>query len=156
MKTNKPDAYCILKGSREYRNLKGIVYMIQKDNGVLIKIHITGFPVGVVRCNQPIASIHIHEGTRCTGTRENPFQDALAHYNPNNCDHPYHAGDLGNLFINKDRSATLSMINDRFTIKDVLNKTMILHYDFDDFKTQPNGNSGERIACGIILKYPNN
>ena len=147
---NKPTAYCILKGNRDYRNLKCLVLFYENNHTNIIKITLSNFPVNRSVCNQSIIGIHIHEGISCTGTRENPFYDALEHYNPNHCNHPYHSGDLGNIFINNDGSALLSMTNDRFEIKDVINKTMILHKDIDDFITQPGGNSGERIACGII------
>ena len=155
MKINKnADAICMLQGSREYRNLRGICMLYQTDQGVMIRVNIKGYPMpSRIRCNQPIVGFHIHEGESCTGNRNNPFADAKGHYNPNNCDHPYHAGDLGNLFINRDGSALMSLLSDRFTVNDVIGKTMILHKDLDDFKTQPSGNSGEMIACGVIRRY---
>ena len=49
----------------------------------------------------------------------------------------------------------MSMLNDRFTVEEVLGRVMILHQDLDDFKTQPSGNSGEMIACGVIRPFTN-
>ena len=147
---NQLKAVCILKGNNAYKNLKGLVLFYELEDSYLIKISISRFPVSSKVCNQPILGIHIHEGISCTGSPKNPFEDALGHYNPNNCNHPYHAGDLGNLFINKDGSAYKSMRIDRFELKDVLNKTIILHENSDDFRSQPAGDSGNRIACGII------
>lgn len=154
MKINrKLSAYCRLTGSRDYPALKGTVLFYQVDNKVWVTIQMSGFRVDRTRCNQPIASLHIHEGNRCTGTRTNPFRDALEHYNPDDCNHPFHAGDLGNLFINKDGTVMMSILTDRFTIDEIMNKTMIVHKGIDDFKTQPSGNSGDRIACGVIRRY---
>lgn len=158
MKINKKaDAVCMLQGSREYRNLRAVCMLHQTNEGVLIRMNVRGFPISNrIRCNQPIVAFHIHEGKSCTGNSRNPFADAKGHYNPNNCSHPYHAGDLGNLFINRNGSAFMSMLNDRFTVEEVLGRVMILHQDLDDFKTQPSGNSGKMIACGVIRPFTNN
>lgn len=147
----KADAICVLQGSHEYPQLKGVVLMYQHDQGVLLKVSIKGYPVSKpIQCNQPIIAIHIHEGKRCSGNRREPFADAKGHYNPDRCPHPYHAGDLGNLMINKNGTAYMSMRNDRFTVEDVMGRVMILHQSFDDFTTQPSGNSKAMIACGVI------
>lgn len=149
MKT-KQTAICRLMGSNEYPNLRGIVLFTQNENNVLVRISISNFPVTRNKCNQAIASLHIHNGNLCTPRRRPAFTNAQEHFNPNNCRHPYHAGDLGNIFINQDGSARLNIIIDRFTLDEINNKTIILHINKDDFTTQPSGNSGERIACGII------
>ena len=142
-----PIAYCLLKGNKQYKDLKGLV-LIYDDN--LIKITISKFPVNNLKCSQSIIAIHIHEGKECNS--QNSFESALGHYNPNKCEHPYHAGDLGNLFVNKDGTVLMMMKYDRFDINDIIGRTIILHSKFDDFKTQPSGDSGERIACGIIKR----
>ncbi len=54
----------------------------------------------VASCGQRIFGFHIHEGTRCSGTSVDHFADAGSHYNPSNCPHPMHAGDLPPLFVN--------------------------------------------------------
>ena len=151
MKT-KQMAICRLIGSKEYTNLRGVVLFIQNDENVLVRISISNFPVNKRNCNQSIASLHIHNGSSCTPNTNPAFTNALEHYNPNNCNHPYHAGDLGNLFINKNGTARVDMITDRFSVNEIMNKTVILHMNKDDFTTQPSGNSGNRIACGIIRK----
>lgn len=154
MKKNHPEAICILKGSREYPELTGVALFNERAEGVSIRIQVKGFPVPRrIRCNQPICALHIHEGSQCRGTRNQPFENAKGHFNPNHCPHPYHAGDLGNLFINRNGTAFMSLISDRFTVNEVMNRVMIIHRDLDDFTTQPSGNSGEMIACGVIKPY---
>lgn len=151
--TTKADAICILQGSRDYPQLKGVVLMHQREQGVLLKVSIKGYPVPRrIQCNQPIIAIHIHEGKSCSGNQKEPFADAKGHYNPHRCPHPYHAGDLGNLMINKNGTAYMCMINDRFSVEEVIGRVMILHQSFDDFTTQPSGNSKTMIACGVISK----
>jgi len=78
-----------------------------------------------------------------------PFPQSGTHYNPNNCPHPYHAGDMPPLF-GADGYAFLSFVTSRFTANEVIGKTIIIHSQPDDFKTQPSGDSGEKIACGVI------
>lgn len=151
MKENKIDALCLLQGNKEYQNLRAIVMFKQTDKGVLLKVSLKNYPISSrIKCNQPLIAMHLHEGKSCSGTKEEPFKNALGHFNPDNCPHPYHAGDLGNLFINRDGTAFMSMLNDRFKLKEALGKTLILHANPDDFTTQPSGNSGAMIACGII------
>ena len=71
------------------------------------------------------------------------------HYNPNNCLHPYHAGDLPPLLENQGY-AYMRVLVDKFKISDIIGKTVIIHDSPDDFNTQPSGNSGKKIACGVI------
>ena len=146
------DAICVLKGNREYRDLKGLVLFYED----LVKISISNFPVVTSKCNQSIVGIHIHEGNVCNKNMIPVFDSAKGHYNPDNCNHPYHAGDLGNLFINKDGSALMIFKNDRFKVNNIIGRTVILHSKLDDFSTQPTGASGDRIACGIIKKFISN
>ena len=76
----------------------------------------------------------------------------MTHYNPNQCAHPYHAGDLPPLF-GSNGYAFEAFLTDRFTVSEVIGRTVIIHSKPDDFSTQPSGNSGEKIACGEIRKY---
>lgn len=90
-------------------------------------------------------------GTSCTGNLDDEFADAKTHYNPTNCPHPYHAGDLPPLIENNGYSYMSVLIN-KFKIEDIIGKVIIIHDMPDDFKTQPSGNSGTKIACGKIVK----
>ena len=109
----------------------------------------------VASCGQRIFGFHIHEGTRCSGTSVDHFADAGSHYNPSNCPHPMHAGDLPPLFVNNGR-AWFATITPQFTVSDVIGHTVIVHSDPDDFHTRPSGNSGEKIACGMIKRVDGN
>lgn len=149
----KSQAFCRISGSMEYSSIHGIVFFNETSAGVQMKAIINGLPVpAIVRCNQPIFGFHIHEGNACSGTTEEPFKNALGHYNPNHCPHPYHAGDLPPLFANQNGNAEMSFITDRFTIEEIIDRVMIIHLNPDDFHTQPSGNSGPMIACGKITK----
>ena len=106
----------------------------------------------VASCGQRIFGFHIHEGTRCSGTSVDHFADAGSHYNPSNCPHPMHAGDLPPLFVNNGR-AWFATITPQFTVS---GHTVIVHSDPDDFHTRPSGNSGEKIACGMIKRVDEN
>ena len=109
----------------------------------------------VASCGQRIFGFHIHEGTRCSGTSVDHFADAGSHYNPSNCPHPMHARDLPPLFVNNGR-AWFATITPQFTVSDVIGHTVIVHSDPDDFHTRPSGNSGEKIACGMIKRVDEN
>lgn len=144
----KANAEAHVSGSGKYPALKGIVRFYQTCGGVLVRAEITGLPVGKA-CKDRIFAFHIHEGTQCAGNDKDPFADAKGHYNPQNCPHPYHAGDMPPLF-GVNGSALSVFLTGRFTVREILGKAVIIHAMPDDFTTQPSGNAGEKIACGII------
>ena len=145
-----PDAVALLSGSNEYPGLHGLVSFCQTDMGVIVTSEVWGLPDSELQnCMNPIFAMHIHSGTSCSGNAEDPFANAGTHYNPLNCHHPAHAGDLPPLFSNKGL-AWSSVLTDRFTVHSILGKTLIIHSQPDDFTTQPSGNSGKKIACGVI------
>ena len=78
-----------------------------------------------------------------------PFPLSGAHYNPGECEHPHHAGDLPPLFGCNGYAMSV-FLTDRFLVDDVIGKTLIIHDRPDDFKTQPAGDAGEKMACGVI------
>ena len=146
---HRPDAAATIKGSVAYPHLRGTVAFYQLNNEVLVTADVEGFPNTNGKCLYPVYAMHIHSGSSCTGGAADPFADAGTHYNPEGCAHPFHAGDLPPLFSNKG-SAWSAFVTDRFTVKDILHKTVIIHEKPDDFTTQPSGNSGKKIACGVI------
>lgn len=148
-KTN-PMATANIKGSDDYPNLRGIVTFRQRPKGVLVTAEIYGLPYKN-ECNSDIFALHIHNGTSCTGDDEDSFANAGTHYNPTECPHPYHAGDLPPLFSNHGY-AYMSVLTDRFTVKEIIGKVIIIHNQADDFTSQPSGNAGVKIACGEILR----
>ncbi|MGN0166129.1 MAG: superoxide dismutase family protein [Lachnospiraceae bacterium] len=148
--SGNPQAVAEIKGTGKYNNLTGKVQFFELDNGVMVAAEFFGLPIGEV-CKNPVFAFHIHSGNRCTGNMEDPFADAMGHFNPGNCMHPYHAGDLPPVFDNNGYAFQMFLTN-RFSVDDIIGKTVILHSNPDDFTTQPSGNSGNKIACGVIEK----
>lgn len=148
MKINK--AIAKIHGGNGYPNLKGIATLKQTDMGVLITIKVNNLPKNSM-CNGGIFAVHIHDGESCTGDMEDQFKNAKTHYNPNFCPHPFHAGDLPSL-IGNNGFAYMQLLTNRFTVEKVLNKVIVIHENFDDYKTQPAGNSGMKIGCGKIIR----
>ena len=145
----RPYAFAKIKGSNDYPRINGIVYFYKAPQGVLVLIQVNGLPKSDDICKKPIFALHIHAGGSCTGGSTDEFADAMTHYNPNNCAHPYHAGDLPPIFGVDGLGFSLVLTN-RFSAEEIIGKTVIIHDSPDDFTTQPSGNSGTKIACGVI------
>lgn len=145
----KPDLYARIKGSAEYPQIDGTVGFYETNLGVLVNAQIAGLPKSSDPCHSPVFAFHIHSGSECAGNSTDPFSDAMTHLNPKNCPHPYHAGDLPPLF-NANGFACSAFLTDRITVKEITGKAIIIHANPDDFTTQPSGNSGKKIACGVI------
>lgn len=144
-----PDAVAVINGSDEYRTVRGTVKLFQGAHGVLVIADVVGLPIFKEACKDGIFAFHIHSGSACTGNASDPFANAGSHYNPDQCPHPYHAGDMPPLF-SAGESAFLAFVTDRFTVSEVVSKTVVIHDRPDDFTTQPSGNAGNKIACGVI------
>lgn len=147
----KADAQAIIKGSTDYPDLRGKVLFYQLCNGVVVRAQICGLPKGDGMCVRPIFAFHIHEGTECSQNGADAFSMTHGHYNPNDCPHPYHAGDMPPLF-SVNSKAFSAFLTDRFTVNEIIGRTVIIHSSPDDFTTQPSGNAGEKIACGVICR----
>ncbi len=145
-----PDALAVLKGSAAYPEIRGTLSLYRAGGGVLLAAEVRGLPRGTGPCAVNIFGFHIHEGSSCTGNAEDPFANAGAHWNPEGCPHPAHAGDLPPLFGSRGY-AFQTFYTERFTVEDVAGRVAIIHAQPDDFTTQPAGNSGAKIACGRIL-----
>ncbi len=147
-----PAAVADIYGDGEHREINGTVRFYRAPRGVLVRAEISGLSAPVGRCESPVFGFHIHEGAKCSGREGGSFSDTMAHYNPDGCPHPHHAGDLPPLFGNGG-FAFLVFLTDRFTADEIIGRTVIIHSDPDDFTTQPSGNSGKKIACGEIRAY---
>lgn len=75
-------------------------------------------------------------GISCSGTPDDEFLNAKIHYNPSNCPHPYHSGDLPPLLENNGY-AYMSILLDKFDITDIIGRVIIIHDMPDDFNSQP-------------------
>ena len=144
-----PQARAWIAGSPAQPNVVGEARFYQTPLGVLVQIEASGLPTPRKRCESPVFALHIHEGGACRGNAEDAFADAGTHYNPYACPHPHHAGDLPPLFGANGR-ALLITLTDRFTLREIIGKTIIIHSAPDDFTTQPAGNAGAKIVCGVI------
>ncbi|MCH5201292.1 MAG: superoxide dismutase family protein [Oscillospiraceae bacterium] len=145
----RPDAFACIKGSSEHPSVTGSVRFYQTSQGVLIAAELHGLPDAATPARSGVFGFHIHAGASCTGTPSDPFADAKTHYDPHNFDHPYHSGDLPPLFSNCGNALSIFLTN-RFSLAEVMGRTVVIHSKPDDFTTQPSGNSGEKLACGRI------
>lgn len=139
-----------IKGGRKYPKINGVIKFRETKKGVLIKVEVEGLPESKDKCTGRFFALHIHSGNSCTGNSQDEFANALTHYNPNKCPHPYHAGDLPPILENNG-VAYMEVLVNKFRIEEIIGKVIIIHESPDDFTTQPSGNSGEKIACGKIV-----
>ncbi len=146
---SRPQAAASIAGSDDYPDISGTVRFYQTNTGVIVLAEICGLPLSELPCRERIFGFHIHKGTDCAGNMDDPFADAMSHYDLHGCEHPHHAGDLPPLFGNNGFALSL-FLTDRFSIDEVIGKTVIIHDHPDDFTTQPSGNSGTKIACGVV------
>jgi Cu-Zn family superoxide dismutase len=131
----------------------GIAALVQVTGGVLISLSVDGLPAGD-------HAFHVHEIGKC----EPPFTTAGGHFNPENKKHGmmssegHHAGDMPNLHIPAGGALTVEIVNDSITLeKGKPNSVygpngtaLVIHAGKDDYKTDPTGDAGGRIACGVI------
>lgn len=142
---NKPDAVARIAGEEEAPQLSGCVQFYQENGCVLIEAKISGLPKGI---GTGFFGFHIHQGRDCSGAG---FSRKEGHYNPLGQEHPEHAGDLPPL-LSCYGQAYLSVKTDRFSVDEIIGRTVVIHSDPDDFHTQPAGNAGKKIACGVIQR----
>jgi Cu-Zn family superoxide dismutase len=123
------------------------------DGGVRMTGSLSGLAPGSTH------ALHVHENGLC----EPPdFESAGAHLNPDASAHgeriagvPHHAGDMPNVTAGADGSVAVDQFLDGLTLgdggpRDVVGKAVVVHADPDDYRSQPAGNAGGRIACGEI------
>lgn len=148
----RPNALAIIKGDNDHPQIRGTVKFRQTPRGVLVSAEISGLPTRPGRlCDGNVFGFHIHEGKKCGGDSEDPFADAMSHYDPEDCPHPYHSGDLPPLFGNRGYAQT-SFLTNRFNVREIIGRVVIIHDKPDDFTSQPSGSAGNKIACGVIKR----
>ena len=143
-----PDAVAVMSGAPNESDISGTVKFYQGNGAVLVVADIFGLPVSQNAPEDKIFAFHIHQGG-CEDNGQEPFSQTGGHYNPNNCPHPYHSGDMPPLFSANGRAFSVFLTN-RFSVSEVLGRSVVLHQGADDFSTQPSGAAGEKIGCGII------
>ena len=112
---------------------------------MLVVVKILGLPK---ESETGFFGFHIHRGQNCSGP---DFSGTCSHYNPVERVHPKHAGDLPPL-LECQGNAYLSIRTDRFSVSDIVGRTVVIHSDPDDFHSLPAGNAGMKIGCGVIYK----
>jgi superoxide dismutase, Cu-Zn family len=131
----------------------GTAELIQTPAGVLLKLSVKGLPPGE-------HAFHVHAVGKC----EAPFTSAGGHFNPGNKKHGMmaaegqHAGDMPNLHIPQSGDLVVEVLNPAITLEkgkpnsvfDADGSAIIIHAGKDDYKTDPTGEAGGRIACGLI------
>lgn len=135
-------AEACVRGDVTCPELHGKVRFAACRGGTMVIADICGLPDS----DTGFFALHIHEGGDCRGKG---FPNTGSHYNPDNVPHPKHAGDLPPL-LSCDGTAYLAVQTKRFRVEDVIGKTVVIHSRPDDFKTQPSGDAGSKIACGVI------
>lgn len=138
----RPEAIARVAGSEQAPCLYGNVKLYQMGKNILVVADIGGLPSS----ETGIFGLHIHMCGDCTG---DAFENTGPHYNPKDTEHPNHAGDLPPLFSCGGK-AFLAVLTDRFCMQEVLGRTVVIHSKPDDFHSQPAGNAGDKIACGVI------
>lgn len=143
-------AYAVLKPT-EGNTVTGLVTFIALEKGVRVVAKVEGLTPGS-------HGFHIHEFGDCSAP---DASSAGGHYNPSNSIHagpealPRHVGDLGNVIADKKGVATYDTVNFILSLEgpeSIIGKSVIIHENADDFVSQPTGNAGPRVACGVIVE----
>ena len=140
-----PDGVAEICGGVDVPGLAGCVRFYQENGCVLIEARVSGLPG---ESETGFFGFHIHQGVSCSGA---DFSGTGSHYNPMDQIHPKHAGDLPPL-LSCYGNAYLAVKTDRFSVDEIIGRTVVIHSDPDDFHSHPAGNAGKKIACGVIRK----
>ena len=134
-------------------SVKGTVTFEEVDEKVRVTATLSGLRAGK-------HGFHIHDKGDCSAR---DASSAGGHYNPDNLKHgspefsERHTGDLGNLEADVYGQASLTRTYDLLSLegaKAIVGKAVIVHVEVDDFRTQPTGDAGARVACGVIERVP--
>ncbi len=140
-------ATATIKGTRPDSKISGTATVTPVSGGVKVSIRVTNVSAGP-------HGIHIHEKGDCGDTAK----AAGGHFNPQSVKHGFlpkdgptgaHAGDMGNINVGPDGAGGLDLMLPGLTVDGVVGHAIILHEKVDDF-SQPTGNAGSRIGCGVI------
>jgi Cu-Zn family superoxide dismutase len=136
-------------------NSVGTASLRETKDGLLIIVNANGLPQG-------LHAVHIHSVGKCDGPS---FASAGGHFNPLGKKHGLsnpdgaHAGDLPDLYVNQDGVGrygallgSMTLSSSETSIFDADGSAIVIHTAADDNRTDPAGNSGDRIACGVITK----
>lgn len=148
LRNGRADAIAWIRGNEDNPQLSGWVkFYFTPYEGILIEAEIFGLPNIRIPGSTNFYGMHIHENGNCS----QPFDKTGEHYDyekPKR-EHPQHSGDLIPLLGNQGY-AWCAFYDKRITIPEIINRSVVIHSMSDDFMTQPSGNSGAKIGCGVI------
>ena len=140
----KPEVCAQIIGDSEIHHLRGKVTLYPYKRGSLLVAEIDGIPF------QGFYGFHIHEGGSCIPEEGyTGFYSVGPPFNPEGHPHPYEAGDLPVLMANFSE-AFMIVYTDHFTPSEVLNRTIVINAWPDDYRSQPEGDSGGHLGCGVF------
>jgi Cu-Zn family superoxide dismutase len=138
----------------------GEASLSETPSGVLIRLNLRQKPEGISPGKH---AVHIHDIGKC----DPPFKSAGEHFNPTNRKHGFfskegkHLGDLPNIYVPENAPLTveflvpqLSLSGGKTSVFDGDGSALVIHQGADDYTTDPAGNAGDRIACGVIESSP--
>lgn len=144
LKKTAPCAFANITGNSSNQRLHGTAYFYTTPfGGTLVETEVFGLP----KTETSFYGMHIHENGDCSL----PFDNTGNHYNPDNTSHPLHAGDMPPLLGNSGYAYSV-FYTGRYRVNDIINRSIIIHDMADDFKSQPSGDSGMKIGCGVIKR----
>ncbi len=150
-----PKSISVLMESKSNSTATGEVYLSEANGVVTLEAKFNGLTPGT-------HAIHLHEKADCSA---DDATSSGGHWNPTLSKHGkwgdeagFHKGDIGNFEVSEDGSGNVTMLTDQWCLgcgdekRDIMGKAIIVHQGKDDFKTQPTGDAGGRVACGGIIE----
>jgi Cu-Zn family superoxide dismutase len=150
--TTATAAEAVISGTKSDTTVAGKATFTQDGSKVKMQLEIT-----VPQLANKSVAVHLHQHGDCGNSGGNSH----GHWNPGGKKHgkwgegEFHAGDIGNVSLDATGKGTYSLESDIWSIggdstTNILSKAVIVHSGVDDYKTQPTGNAGSRIGCGVI------
>jgi Cu-Zn family superoxide dismutase len=144
-----PRASATIEG-KSGSSLSGTAVFTQNGDTVHVVVDVANAPEGV-------HAVHLHEKGDCSAP---DAASAGGHFNPTHMEHgspdaaSHHAGDFGNMTVGSDGHGHLELDSTMLTVtqgdRSVAARAIVVHAKADDLKTQPTGNAGGRIGCGVV------
>jgi len=130
----------------------GTAELVETGSGVLITLEVSGLPA------DHWVAFHVHEDGACDPATGH--ESAGGHFNPGSSEHGFlaeggfHAGDMPNQRVGSDGVLRAQVLNSEVALGEgdngILQRALMIHAGADDYKSQPSGDAGARLACGVI------